>query len=77
MDSEINQKIASLEDVILSLQYEVAVIKKILSVKDLPQWSVQPLANAYKCGMMLSPYGESIDFCRTIALLDSLKILPK
>ena len=77
MDLETKQKIASLEDVILSLQYEVAVIKKIISVNELPQWSVQPLERAYKCGMMLSPYGESIDLCRMLALLDSLKILSK
>lgn len=77
MNKSNDERIAELEGKIFSLEYQLIVMRNILSVKTRPDWATTSLNKAYKIGLRESPYGESLDSCRIITLLDSLNLLPQ
>lgn len=72
-----SERILKLENQVRELKYDIAVLRSILSVKSPPRWSASALKNAYNCGLMPSPYGESIDLYRIVTLMNELNLLTK
>jgi len=66
-------KIRSLENKVVLLQYELEVIKSILSGK--PNEGNPITGKAYQKGLNPSPYGESLDMIRLLDFLDKLGLL--
>ncbi|MGV6480768.1 hypothetical protein ACT2VT_000182 [Pantoea agglomerans] len=67
-------KIHNLIREIKLLRFELNILKSAIYPNDL-SWASPPLALAEKHGVRLSPYGDSLDFCRTIELLSKLNLL--
>lgn len=67
------EKIQSLENKIILLQYELDIIKSIVSGNScLDNFSLE---KAYNKGLKPSPYGESLDMIRFLGLLNNLGLL--
>lgn len=73
---DINTKISEIESEIGFLKYEIKVMKSIISPHT-PHWAKNSIAKAELMGLKPSPYGESLDLCRALVLLDMLGLLAK
>ncbi|MWN06309.1 hypothetical protein [Gilliamella sp. Pas-s95] len=67
------EKLQSLENKVMLLQYELEVIKSIVSSNSCSNAS--SLEKAYRKGFKPSPYGEGLDVIRLLDLLCDLGLL--
>lgn len=71
-----HEKIEKLEREIRKLKYQVLVLSNIVFTEP-PEWAAESLNKAFLCGLKPSPYGESLDMCRIVNLLDNIGLFSK
>ncbi|WP_420285121.1 hypothetical protein [Serratia liquefaciens] len=69
-----NQRLLELEGKVVSLGYEVMVLKNIV-ISNQPVWAKGAWEVAESLGIKPSPYGESVDLYRVLELLNRLGLL--
>jgi len=67
-------KIQNLIREIKLLRLELKILKSAIYPNE-PSWASQHLTLAENYGVRPSPYGDSLDFCRTLELLTKLNLL--
>lgn len=70
------KKIEKLESEIRKLKYQVLVLSNVVFAGQ-PVWATESLNKAFLHGLKPSPYGESLDTCRIVNLLDSMGLFSK
>lgn len=68
------EKIDKLESEVRKLKYQVLVLNNVIFTEP-PSWAENSHRKAVLCGLEPSPYGESLDMCRVLKLLDVLGLL--
>lgn len=71
-----HKKIEKLEGEIRKLKYQVLILSNVIFTEP-SAWAAESLNKAFLCGLKPSPYGESLDMCRIVNLLDNMGLFSK